>query len=116
MSFDEQSGKYCLGVLSSENGDNSHSMLQDNNVYFDEPRAVELRAEVKPRCLQFYYRFSGDADWMPIGPVYDSSTLSDDFAFGSDFEFTGAFVGLCCQDSMYGGHPADFDWFRYTEH
>ena len=53
---------------------------------------------------------------MPIGPVYDSSTLSDDFAFGSDFEFTGAFVGLCCQDSMYGGHPADFDWFRYTEH
>lgn len=116
VSFDEQSGKYCLGVLSSENGDNSHSMLQDNNVYFDEPRAVELRAEVKPRYLQFYYRFSGDADWMPIGPVYDSSTLSDDFAFGSDFEFTGAFVGLCCQDSMYGGHPADFDWFRYTEH
>lgn len=115
MSFDEASQKYCLGVLASMNADLSASMPQDDNVYFDKWSKVYLKAEVAPRSLQFFYRFSEAEEWQKIGPVYDSSTLSDDYAFSFDMQFTGAFVGLCCQDSLYGGHPSDFAYFKYHE-
>ncbi|MCH1928443.1 hypothetical protein L6232_26980, partial [Shewanella sp. C31] len=29
--------------------------------------------------------------------------------------FTGAFVGVCCQDTSGAGLPADFAWFDYAE-
>jgi hypothetical protein len=29
--------------------------------------------------------------------------------------FTGAFVGMACQDISGSGCPADFDWFEYVE-
>lgn len=115
MSFDETTQKYCLGVLASQNGDLTASMPQDDNILFDKHERVYLKAEVAPRYLQFHYRFDETGDWQKIGPVYDSSTLSDDYAFNTDFEFTGAYIGLCCQDSLYGGHPCDFRYFKYHE-
>jgi xylan 1,4-beta-xylosidase len=29
--------------------------------------------------------------------------------------FTGAFLGICCQDLSGRRRHADFDWFEYTE-
>ena len=29
--------------------------------------------------------------------------------------FTGAFVGIACQDMSGTAHPADFDYFEYRE-
>ena len=29
--------------------------------------------------------------------------------------FTGAFVGMACQDMSGAGDHADFDWFEYVE-
>ena len=29
--------------------------------------------------------------------------------------FTGAFVGMACQDLAGTAQPADFDWFEYRE-
>ena len=29
--------------------------------------------------------------------------------------FTGAFVGMACQDMSGAGRHADFDWFEYRE-
>jgi xylan 1,4-beta-xylosidase len=29
--------------------------------------------------------------------------------------FTGAFVGMACQDLARTAMPADFDWFEYRE-
>jgi len=29
--------------------------------------------------------------------------------------FTGAFVGMACQDLSGAGHAADFDFFEYVE-
>lgn len=53
-----------------------------------------------------------------IGPVLDGSILSDDYV-REDVRyrpaFTGAFVGLCCQDLSGGRRSADFAWFDYRE-
>jgi len=53
-------------------------------------------------------------DWKPIGKVYDASTLSDDAIQGSS-AFTGAFVGIACQDMSGRNKHADFDYFLYIE-
>ena len=50
---------------------------------------------------------------MP-GPL-DASILSDEAAAPGTPNFTGAFVGVCCQDLAGTGRPADFDWFDYVE-
>ena len=114
MTYDDVVGKYCLGVMASQNSNVSATMLQDDNVYFDQLTTVYLKVEVNHRFLQFSYRLE-NTDYTTIGPTYDASTLSDDFTWLKQSAFTGAFIGICCQDVAYGGHPADFEFFRYTE-
>ncbi|MFZ6027821.1 MAG: glycoside hydrolase family 43 protein [Chloroflexota bacterium] len=48
-----------------------------------------------------------------IGDVFDASILSDEHC--REGKYTGAFVGLCCQDLTGARHHADFDWFEYRE-
>jgi xylan 1,4-beta-xylosidase len=54
-----------------------------------------------------------------VGPVLDGSILSDDYVEDAEIRyrpcFTGAFVGLCCQDLSGQGLHADFDGFAYLE-
>ena len=49
--------------------------------------------------------------WQAVGPVLDVFKLSDDY--GTGLHFTGAFVGLCCQDLKDHALHADFDHFEY---
>jgi xylan 1,4-beta-xylosidase len=61
-------------------------------------------------------RFSHGPEGGPlaaVGPVFDASILSDEHC--REGKFTGAFVGLCCQDLTGGRRHADFDWFDYEE-
>jgi xylan 1,4-beta-xylosidase len=79
---------------------------------------VFLKADYNGKSLQFYYALT-DGDWAKIGPVLDGSILSDENA-ANDKErfhaaFTGAFVGMACQDLSGQGAYADFDWFEYVE-
>jgi xylan 1,4-beta-xylosidase len=69
-----------------------------------------LRVKVDYERLQFFYS-KDEKNWIKIGPVLDTSKLSDDYGYG----FTGAFVGLCCQDGLYQNINADFDFFEYIE-
>ncbi len=79
---------------------------------------VFLKVDFDGTALQFYYAREEGA-WENVGPVLDGSILSDDYV--EDIEvrfracFTGAFVGLCCQDLSGQGLHADFDWFDYRE-
>ncbi|HSP68268.1 MAG TPA: glycoside hydrolase family 43 protein [Bryobacteraceae bacterium] len=77
----------------------------------DEP--IQLRVEVDFERLYFAYR-TGDRDWTRIGPL-DASILSDEASVPGTPNFTGAFVGVCCQDLAGTGRPADFDYFEYRE-
>ena len=115
LTRDDTKGKFSLGILAANNGDYSESMDQDENIFFDAVESLELKAELTCSELLFYYRLKTQ-DWTAIGKVYDASKLSDDYIYPHEMAFTGAFVGLCCQDLSYGGHHADFEYFRYIEH
>ncbi|MEJ8629472.1 hypothetical protein P0F65_05840 [Sphingomonas sp. I4] len=47
--------------------------------------------------------------------MFDASILSDEATLPGLPNFTGAFVGMACQDMSGSGHPADFQYFHYAE-
>ena len=76
--------------------------------------AVELRVEVDYERLHFGYRVRG-AEWTRIPQRFDASILSDEATAPGLPNFTGAFVGMACQDMSGSRCRADFDWFEYVE-
>jgi xylan 1,4-beta-xylosidase len=77
-------------------------------------RPIDLRVEIDEERLLFGYRVDG-AGWRWLPQVFDASILSDEASAPGLPNFTGAFVGMACQDMAGTGHPADFDWFEYRE-
>jgi xylan 1,4-beta-xylosidase len=75
---------------------------------------VYLRVEVDYDRLYFAWR-TGGRDWTWIPQQFDASILSDEASAPGLPNFTGAFVGMACQDLAGTGLPADFDWFEYRE-
>ena len=76
---------------------------------------IELRVEVDYERLLFAFRAGGEEDWRWLPEQFDASILSDEASAPSLPNFTGAFVGMACQDLAGTGRPADFDWFQYRE-
>ena len=76
---------------------------------------VHLRVEIDCERLQFGYRLDGDEDWHWLPQIFDASILSDEATAPGLPNFTGAFVGMCCQDLAGTRMPADFDYFEYVE-
>jgi len=74
---------------------------------------IHLRVEVDFERLYFAYRL-GDREWTRLGPL-DASILSDEASAPGTPNFTGAFVGVCCQDLGGTRRHADFDYFEYRE-
>jgi xylan 1,4-beta-xylosidase len=75
---------------------------------------VELRVEVDEERMYFGYRLGGGA-WQWLPQMFDASILSDEATAPGLPNFTGAFVGMTCQDMAGTGKAADFDWFEYRE-
>lgn len=73
---------------------------------------IELRMEVDYERLLFSYRLPGEA-WRRVPQVFDASIVSDEAGPPTLANFTGAFVGICCQDGAGTSGPADFDYFEY---
>ena len=76
---------------------------------------VHLRVEVDCERLQFAYRLDSEPAWHWLPQVFDASILSDEATAPGQPNFTGAFVGMCCQDLAGTGMPADFDYFEYRD-
>jgi xylan 1,4-beta-xylosidase len=79
------------------------------------PGPVDLRAEIDFERLRFAFRPAGAPDWTWLPQVFDASILSDEAAAPGTANFTGAFVGMACQDTSGAGHAADFAHFLYRE-
>lgn len=110
VSLDEKIGK-CIKIGVMDKQEYDEPLARDIAL---PAGAVCLAAEIDHEKLQFYYSTAqapSEGDWSPVGPVLDSSKLSDDYVPRA--AFTGAFVGLCCQDLSGVGLWADFDWFDY---
>jgi xylan 1,4-beta-xylosidase len=79
-------------------------------------KAVHLRVEVDYERLHFAYRVAGaDNDWCWFPQQFDASILADEATAPGLANFTGAFVGMACQDLSGASRPADFDFFEYRE-
>jgi xylan 1,4-beta-xylosidase len=74
---------------------------------------IELRVEVDFERLRFAYRTGGG--WIFLPELFDASILSDEATAPGAPNFTGAFVGMACQDMSGMANPADFDYFEYRE-
>jgi xylan 1,4-beta-xylosidase len=64
---------------------------------------VHLRVEVDYERLRFGYRI-GEQEWIWLPEQFDASILSDEATAPGLPNFTGAFVGMCCQD-LAGTQP-----------
>jgi xylan 1,4-beta-xylosidase len=79
-------------------------------------KPVHLRVEIDYERLHFAYRVEGvDQDWRWLAQQFDASILSDEATAPGQPNFTGAFVGMACQDLSGTQRPADFDFFEYGE-
>ncbi|MEO0340688.1 MAG: hypothetical protein AAF242_15955 [Bacteroidota bacterium] len=113
--INENSGKKYLQITSCDNFEMQEQLqipmdLTDND-------QVHLKAHLDHAALQFAYSLDGQ-NWTAIGPILDGSILSDDYVRDGSNRyrpaFTGAFVGVCCQDLSGLGQFADFGSFRYA--
>jgi xylan 1,4-beta-xylosidase len=77
-------------------------------------RPIELRVEVDYERLHVGYRV-GEGAWQWLPQQFDASILSDEASAPGSPNFTGAFVGMACQDLAGTAIAADFDWFDYRE-
>ena len=75
---------------------------------------VHLRADIDYERLTFAYRLDS-GEWRRLPQMFDASILSDEATAPGLPNFTGAFVGMACQDMAGTGRPADFDFFEYVE-
>jgi xylan 1,4-beta-xylosidase len=79
-------------------------------------KPVHLRVEVDYERLHFGYRVEGvDNNWRWLPQQFDASILSDEATAPGLPNFTGAFVGMACQDLAGTSKTADFDFFEYCD-
>ena len=114
LSHDEALGKH-LRVMSSL-PDSTMGDAFTPPIAIPTGKPVHLRVEVDFERLHFAYRVEGmDPDWQWLPQQFDASILSDEATAPGLSGFTGAFVGVACQDMAGTGRPADFDFFDYEE-
>ncbi|QOY88791.1 glycoside hydrolase family 43 protein [Paludibaculum fermentans] len=112
VSHDEEIGKH-VRVMSCL-PDQVQSDVFSAAVAIPEGVPIELRVELDYERLYFAFRAGGGA-WRRLPGLLDASILSDEAAAAGTPNFTGAFVGVCCQDTAGTRCPADFDHFTYRE-
>ena len=112
---DEKGARKFLNIITY---DNFQMTDLEDYVEVTGSERIFLRVVFNREEIQFFYALEAN-DWQAIGPILDGSILSDDYVRdGSDRyrpAFTGAFVGLCCQDLSGQQLYADFDWWNYRE-
>lgn len=112
ISHDEKKGK-IMQIIQCDNGKFSEP-LKGNEIQIDNSiDRVYMKVEVRRDIFRFAYSFDNE-EWIYIPVDFESGKLSDDYVRGEGF-FTGAFVGICCQDLSGYNNYADFDYFEYKE-
>ncbi|MFL5073740.1 MAG: glycoside hydrolase 43 family protein, partial [Microvirga sp.] len=111
VSRDEKMGRYVRVMSGLPDGPQADAFtlptpLADGRVH--------LRVEVDYERLRFAFSRDG-LEWQWVPDVLDASILSDEAAAPGTPNFTGAFVGMCCQDTAGTARSADFDFFEYVE-
>ena len=109
---DETEGR-VLSIITSVLGKG----MQPIGVGVKLPEEGELYLRLTTEKEKAYFSYALDDEiYLPVGDALDATVLSDDYyAPTGHIMFTGAFIGLCCQDLSGEGAYADFDYFEYKE-
>ena len=111
VSHDEENGRHLRVMTCTPDSPQSDAFTVPLRI---PAGRIELRVEVDMERLRFAYRIGGETwNWLP--ELFDASILSDEATAPGAPNFTGAFVGVACQDVSGAAQPADFDWFEYRE-
>ena len=114
LSHDETLGKH-LRVMSCL-PDSTQTDAFTAPIAIPAGKPVHLRVEIDYERLLFAYRTEGqDDDWQWLPQQFDASILSDEVTMPGQANFTGAFIGMACQDMAGTSRPADFDVFECRE-
>ena len=114
VSRDEKMGKYLQVMSALPEGVRADDFSRA--IALPDGKRIELRVEVDEERMLFAYRVEGTGDaWQWLPEQFDASILSDEAAAAGTANFTGAFVGMACQDIAGTALHADFDWFEYRE-
>jgi len=108
IAFNEEKQQQCLGILCFDKGDFSMPLVE-NEIPVRNGK-LYLRLTVRNKYGEFSYA-GEDKHWKVIPYKLDVSILSDEYA--TPMGFTGAFVGMSCQDMMDRSGYADFYSFNY---
>ena len=84
----------------------------DSRFALPEEGTVFLSAEVDHALLIFSWSLDNNT-WHKLPVNLDYSVISDEAGRGEHGNFTGAFVGVCAQDTSGENITADFDFFSY---
>ena len=124
ISVDEQGRRFidimsCLADVSSDvtyaiSDSRGDSPVADIGIEIPGEGAIWLRCDVSYADLLFSWSTDGKT-WQQIPVTLDYSLISDESGQGEGGSFTGAFVGMCCQDISGQNLAADFDCFHYQE-
>jgi len=112
ISWDESIGKHIriMSVLP----DQVQTDVFSAPVQIPRDIPVQLRVDVDYERLWFAFRV-GEGEWQCLPGPLDASILSDEASAPGSPNFTGAFVGMCCQDLSGSQRAADFDFFYYED-
>ena len=112
ISHDEVLGKH-IRIMSCL-ADQGQSDVFTEPIPIPSGMPVYLRVEVDYERLLFAFRMD-ERDWQWFPASLDASILSDEAGPSWLPNFTGAFVGMCCQDVAGTRRKADFDFFYYRD-
>lgn len=113
ISTDDEIGKH-IGIMSCE-ADRTMAVtypIQEQRVRLREGALTWLRATVDHAELRFSWSDDGE-QWNEFPAVLDQGLLSDEAGMDGAEQFTGTFVGLCCNDLTGQRKHADFEFFSY---
>lgn len=110
LSHDDEIGRH-LRVMSASPDSAQGDTFSDRVAVAAGP--LVLAAYVNHHVLRFAYKTLGATDWTWLPVNLDASILSDEAGPTNLPNFTGAFVGMACQDLAGTALAADFDSFAY---
>src|SRR6185369_867163 len=114
LSHDETVGKYLRVMSCVPDLPQADTFTPLTPISSGKP--VHLRVEADNERMRFAYRVEGvDTGWRWLPQQFDASILSDECIAPGQAHFTGAFVGMACQDLTGTAKAADFDFFEYEE-
>ncbi len=107
VTYDEKYQK-VIQIIQHDQGE--YDELLELPVPVEQDQPIYFKVVILGEWLQFYYRVAS-SEWKEIGPALPFGNLGDEY--GGKLGFTGAFVGVCCQDLSGQNVYADFDYFEY---